>query len=260
MTFRSLRILALLGLAVLASAASAAGEVIRVLCYNIHHGEGIDGKLDLERIAKLIVDTKADLVGLQEVDRGVERTQKRDLPAELARLTGLQVVFERNIVHQGGDYGNAILSRFPIRSSKNTHYRMLRAGEQRGLLETVVEIHGREVLFANTHIDYRPDDSERLLNVDEMKRAVEAARPRPAIVVGDFNSVPGSRTHEKMKTFLIDTWEVAGRGDGATSPTRKPSKRIDYIYVSREFEPLEVRVLRSEASDHLPVLAELRLR
>ena len=59
------------------------------MSYNIHHGEGIDGKLDLERIAKLIVDVKADIVGLQEVDRGCERTQKRDLPAELGKLTGL---------------------------------------------------------------------------------------------------------------------------------------------------------------------------
>ncbi|MEX2025646.1 MAG: endonuclease/exonuclease/phosphatase family protein, partial [Pirellulaceae bacterium] len=61
---------------------------LRVLTYNIHHGEGIDGKLDLPRIARVIESVDPDLVALQEVDRRVERTGSVDQPAELARLTG----------------------------------------------------------------------------------------------------------------------------------------------------------------------------
>lgn len=53
------------------------------MSYNIHHGEGPDKRLDLERIAKVITHARADIVGLQEIDRGCERTQKRDWPAEL---------------------------------------------------------------------------------------------------------------------------------------------------------------------------------
>src|SRR5687767_689864 len=101
--------------------AQPSSTVIRVMSYNIHHGEGLDGKLDLERIAKLITDAKADIVGLQEVDRGSERTQKRDLPAELAKLTGMTVQFDKNIPNQGGEYGNAVLTKFPIKRAKNTH-------------------------------------------------------------------------------------------------------------------------------------------
>ena len=236
-------------------------QPLRVMSYNIHHGEGLDQKLDLERIAKVILDAKADLVGLQEVDRGCERTQKRDLPAELAKLTAMHVAFEKNIPYQGGEYGNAVLTKFPIKSAKNTHYKMIRPGEQRGVLQLVLDIRGREVLFMNTHIDYRPDDTERLMNTDELKQIVAAAGTKPIILCGDFNSIPGTQTHEKMKAFLTDTWEVVGQGDGFSFPVRTPTKRIDYIYISRAtIEPVKMDVLRSEASDHLPVIAELRLK
>src|SRR6185295_732374 len=69
---------------------------IRVMTYNIHHGEGLDGKVDLLRIAELIKREGADLVALQEVDKGVARTARRDLPGELAELTGLSCVFSNN--------------------------------------------------------------------------------------------------------------------------------------------------------------------
>lgn len=242
------------------SAHAQAPVTVRVMSYNIHHGEGIDRKLDLERIAKLILDAKADLVGLQEVDRGVERTARRDLPAELAKLTGMAVVFERNITYQGGEYGNAVLSRFPVRRSENTHYRMLRPGEQRGLLQVVLSISGRDVLFLDTHLDFRPDDAERLSNVEEIQQVVSAAGTMPVILVGDFNTVPETATHQKIKAFLSDAWELVGQGPGFTISAAKPSKRIDYVFISRPaIEALRMEVLSSIASDHLPVLAELRL-
>lgn len=241
--------------------AQPAPATLRVMSYNLHHGEGLDGKLDLERIAKVIVDAKADLVGLQEVDRGVARTQKRDLPAELAKLTGLPVVFENNHPYQGGEYGNAILSRYPIVRSKNTHYQMLRAGEQRGVLQVVIDVGGREVLFLNTHLDYRPDDAERRLNVGELKAIVAAAGPRPVVLVGDFNATPESRTIALLREFLTDAWPAVGRGEGFTIPVRKPAKRIDYVWVTEAtLQPLHMEVLTSDASDHLPIVAELRLK
>ena len=240
--------------------AAPAPTTLRVMTYNIHHGEGLDQRLDLQRIAKLILDARADIVGLQEVDRGCERTQKRDLPAELAKLTGMRVHFEKNIPYQGGEYGNAVLTKFPIKSARNTHYQMLRPGEQRGVLQLVLEVHGRDVLFLNTHLDYRPDDSERLKNVDELKQIVAAAGTMPVILCGDFNATPESRTVEKLRAFLTDSWTIVGKGDGFTIPVKKPAKRIDYIWVSREtITPKSIEVLHSEASDHLPVIAELRL-
>lgn len=250
-------LIALLSFAV----ARAADTPLRVLTYNIHHGEGLDQRVDLERIAALIKETKADLVALQEVDRGVERTAKRDLPAELAKLTGLTAVFENNFHYQGGEYGNAILTKFPVKSTKNRHYKMLRTGEQRGVLQVILDVNGRDVLFMNTHIDYRPDDAERQLNVGELKELVAGAGKMPIILCGDFNDIPGSRTHTRVKEFLTDSWEAVGQGPGFSIPVRKPTKRIDYIWITpATLTPLKMEVLHSEASDHLPVLGEFRLK
>lgn len=253
----------LVGLLSLAGCATSPANrpAFRVLSYNIHHGEGIDGKIDLERIAALIKENNVDIVALQEVDKGVERTARRDFPKELAQLTGMHVYFDRNIIYQGGDYGNAVLTRFPIKKKKNTHYKMLREGEQRGVLQLVLDVHGKDLLFMDTHIDYRPDDAERVINADELEQIVAKAGKMPVILCGDFNDVPGSRTHQKIKKFLSDTWELVGHGDGFSIPAEKPTSRIDYIWISEQsIQPLKIEVLKSQASDHLPVLGEFRFR
>lgn len=241
--------------------AQSPSDTIRVLSYNIHHGEGVDQVLDLERIAKLILEAKADIVGLQEVDRGVERSGKRDLPAELAKLTGMRVHFEKNIPHQGGEYGNAVLTRFPIKSAKNTHLKQLAPGEQRGVQQLVLDVRGREIVFINTHIDYRANPPERTLDAEALKQMVADAGKRPVILVGDFNAMPTSPFITSVKSFIADAWEITGKGDGFTIPVKKPTRRIDYVFVSKEtVTPVRLEVIPSIASDHLPLLAELRLK
>lgn len=246
----------------LATALPAAHPVtLRVLCYNIHHGEGLDGKLDLERIARVILDAKADIVGLQEVDRGVERTQRRDLPAELAKLTGMTVQFDRNIPHQGGEYGNAVLTRFPIRRARNTHLTMIGQGEQRGVQQVVLDVDGREVLFMNTHLDARRDSAERERSAVELVQLVAAAGAMPVILVGDFNAVPDSPAIATVRAALTDVWSVVGNGPGHTVPVKNATRRIDYVWITpATITPVSMSVPYSEASDHLPILAELRLK
>jgi endonuclease/exonuclease/phosphatase family metal-dependent hydrolase len=230
------------------------------MTWNIHHGEGTDGRLDLERIARRIREAQPDLVALQEVDRGVARTQGRDLPAELAALTGLSPAFHRNIEYQGGEYGNATLSRWPILSVTNHHYAMLREGEQRGLLEVVVKIGGRQLAFWNTHIDHRPDDAERVSNVREIRQFLMDS-PHDVVLAGDFNDLPDSRVHRGLREVFKDAWIEAGQGAGATFPGRSP-RRIDYIWIDQDapIEVTTVRVIESDASDHWAVVAELRYR
>jgi endonuclease/exonuclease/phosphatase family metal-dependent hydrolase len=237
-------------------------KTFRVMTYNIHHGAGLDGKVDLQRIADLIKREQADIVALQEVDKGVQRTARRDCPAELAALTGMTCVFSNNFHFQGGEYGNAVLTRFPIKRWTNRHYKMLRPDEQRGLLQLVLDVRGRELVFLDTHIDYRGDDAERLLNAAEIAEAIQPYRGRPMILCGDFNDTPGSHTHQKIAQAFEDAWMVAGKGDGFTIPADKPRKRIDFIWLSKEppITALGIWVPASEASDHLPVVGEFRLR
>jgi endonuclease/exonuclease/phosphatase family metal-dependent hydrolase len=239
---------------------SARPAAFRVMTYNIHHGEGLDGKVDLARIAALIQRERADIVALQEVDKGVARTQRRDLPAELAQLTGLNCVFSNNFNYQGGEYGNAILTRFPVVSATNLHYQMLRPGEQRGLLQVTLDVRGRRVVCMNTHIDYRGDDAERLLNVAQMLDVAANAGSRPVILCGDFNDTPGSRTHERLKARFDDAWEQVGQTEGFTYPAGEPRKRIDYVWVTRasSIRPVSAAVIVSDASDHRPVVVEFQ--
>lgn len=241
---------------------TASGTHFRVMTYNIHHGEGLDGKVDLERIAELIRKEGADIVALQEVDQGVARTARRDLPAELARLTGFTCVFSNNHAFQGGNYGNAVLSRFPVKRWTNLHYQMLRPDEQRGLLQLELDIHGREVVFMTTHIDYRPDDSERWANVGEIESAAAQYGRKPVILCGDFNATPDSRVCRRLCETFDDTWARIGQGEGNTYPVETPQRRIDYIWVSKAASvvPLKVWVPTTAASDHLPVVAEFGLR
>ena len=230
----------------------------RAMTYNIHHGEGLDGRLDLERIAAVIREQRADLVALQEVDKGVERTARRDLPAELAALTGMTSLFHNNFPFQGGEYGNAVLTRFPVKRSTNTHLRMLRPGEQRGVMQVVVDVYARDLLFLNTHIDFRSDDAERLENVAQFREVLAQYGNLPALFGGDFNDTPGSRTYLAMAAMFDDVWTRAGAGEGFTIPSGAPNKRIDYLWLRQgsTVRPVRAWVPRTDASDHLPVVAE----
>ncbi|MFN7138349.1 MAG: endonuclease/exonuclease/phosphatase family protein [Limisphaerales bacterium] len=239
--------------------ASSPEKTFRVMTFNIHHGVGIDGKLDLERIAEVIKQEKADLVALQEVDKGIPRSNKLDVGGELAQMTGMRSVFSNNYAFQGGQYGNAILSRFPIVSIDHRLLPKTDLPEQRGWLKTVVNVHGRELSLWNTHIDHRRDDTERMLAVTKFK---EWAREEklPILFCGDFNALPGSRTFNEMTEQFDDVWLKVGEGNGFTFPVKNSNRRIDYIFLSKGagIEPIRAWVPQTEASDHLPVVAEFK--
>ncbi|HEX6960419.1 MAG TPA: endonuclease/exonuclease/phosphatase family protein [Lacipirellula sp.] len=234
-------------------------QELRVITYNIHHGEGTDGKIDLERIAKLLMAEKPHLVAVNEVDQGTSRTHQIDMPAELARLTGMKAVFEKNIDFEGGRYGNAVLSSLPIRRHENHKLPSNYEGEQRGVLEIELGEDGGDetLLFLATHLDYRPDDTERMWSVKKIEEIIADRRDVPTILAGDLNASPDSRV---MAAFA-KTWTLANKEPLATFPAAKPEKQIDYILVrpADRWEVVEVRVLdESVASDHRPLLAVLR--
>ena len=249
------------GKATMASATQAP-DTIRILNYNIRFGLGMDNVLDLRRIADLILETRADLVALQEVDVGVRRSFEFDLMQVFAGYTGMEPVFYRNIFHDGGEYGNGILSRFPVVSRRNHHIVVEGGGEQRGLLQTEIQIGDVKLAFMNTHLDHRPPDGQRLAGVQQIIETKRAYRGLPLIITGDFNDLPGSRMHENMKEYFTDVWEVLGEGDGFTFRSDRPERRIDYVFYSNNrvtpggptVRPVSIEVLDTQASDHLPIL------
>lgn len=234
---------------------------LRVMSYNIRHGEGLDGKIDLERIAKVIDNAHVDLVALQEVDRGVERSGREDQPARLGKLTGMKAIFEKNIDFQGGEYGNAVLSRLPVLSHQNHHLPRSLPQEQRGMLEVHVRADRQEVVFLATHFDYHPDDGERLASADMLRERVEALGRVPVIAAGDLNARPDSPVITKLLEFMYDTYRT-GSAPLFTFPANNPDRRIDYILQNAYplLAPMSYQVIDDRvASDHRPVVAEFIL-
>ncbi|MEX0794313.1 MAG: endonuclease/exonuclease/phosphatase family protein, partial [Pirellulaceae bacterium] len=233
---------------------------IRVLSYNIHHGRGMDDKVDLARLAKIIQSVRPDIVALQEVDRNVERSAQVDQPAELAKLTGMQVVFGGNIPLQGGDYGNALLSRWPIHRSQNHLLPNTDGGEQRGVLEAEINVpgHATPLLFLNTHLDHRRADAQRLDSAKQINQWVEKSPRRPALLAGDLNATPESPTLGEFKKH----WTPSNTEPRLTIPVKEPNRQIDFVLFSPEdrWTVVETTVLNEPvASDHLPILAVLEL-
>jgi len=255
---RALRILALVCCvcfcASAAQAARARARLLSVMTYNIHVGVGMDKKLDLARIAAVINEKRPDLVGLQEVDRGVKRTNGVDQIAELARLTKMDYAFAPNLDYQGGKYGVAVLSRHPVLAIDHRRFQNLREAERRGFLRVEIQLGGRRVHFVTTHLDYQHADG-RLFEARQLLKALGEVRG-PVILSGDFNDEPTGQTYKLLTETFIDAY--GGPTGGLTYPADKPRKRIDYIFLRRG-DGLRVRKVdaesTSQASDHLPFVA-----
>ena len=255
-----MKLSAIVCLAAATWAAGAAAEPVRlrVLAYNIHHGEGLDGRLDLDRIAGVIRDADADVVLLQEVDQRVERSGDVDQPEELARLTEMQAAFGDNLKLGDGRYGNAVLSRFPILRRRNHRLPRPHESEPRGVLEVELEMpsDAAPLTVFCTHFDHRYNEERRLAAKFVLERAVELG-DRPLLLGGDLNATPESPPLET----LARRWRRTGGRDAFTSPSVRPRRKIDYVLVAGAgWRLIETAVVEEPtASDHRPVLAVLEL-
>jgi endonuclease/exonuclease/phosphatase family metal-dependent hydrolase len=228
-----------------------AGEKVRVLTYNIHHGEGTDGKLDLERIAAVIRSVDPDFVAVQEVDIRTTRTGGVDQAAELSRLTKMHAVFGKTIDHQGGWYGNALLSRWPLQGMKAHALPFTPGREKRGILEGAALLPVPLRFFA-THFDITEAD-----RITASAAMAEVTAGVPAILAGDLNAVPGSKP---IQALLEAGWTSAAPASLLTSPAESPKRQIDYVmfYPRNNWRVVEVRVLDEPvASDHRPLFVIL---
>lgn len=243
-------------LSILACTACTSTTELRVLSYNIKHGRGNDGKVDIRRAAGLIRDTKADLVVLQEIDNGVLRSGSQDQMAVLAELTGLHARFGAFMPYQGGHYGMGLLSRYPILES--TNHRLPDGAEPRTVLDARVQLpDGDELVLCGVHF-YRTEE-ERLAQARAVVDAF-AQTTTPMILGGDFNSLPGSAVMELIERH----WTNTDKGeDRFTMSSDDPRTEIDFILYrpADRFEVVSVDVLDEPVvSDHRPVLMVVKLR
>ena len=243
---------------------------LRVLVYNIHAGKDAHGIDNLARVATVVRAAAADIVLLQEVDRGTRRSGGVDQVAELSRLTGMHAAFGNTLDYDGGKYGIALLSRWPI--ARDTLVRLKveppqeRAGgsyEPRGALRAEIASPYGALTVVNTHLDPSGSDRWRSQEVRGVLALVDQASSGGRAIVlvgGDFNSTPGSSTHAAMTDDgWHDAWMVCGDGAGLTYPADSAVKRIDYLYFSGGVRCASARVPETTASDHRPLQVELLL-
>jgi len=235
--------------------------VLCVASYNIRHGRGIDGTVDLERTTVALRSLEADLIALQEVDRNCTRSGKVDMAAELGKALGMHHAFGSFLDFQGGEYGMAVLSRFPILAQKR---HVLPAGaEPRCALEIQVATPGCPKLsFIGIHNDWT-DEAVRRRQVTTLL-TVLGEPDHATILAGDFN---GERTDPSLLGLANAKWTIHKKklpsiwgpgGPGAkTFPADKPTTEIDFI-VTRGLPASHVfhkSINERKASDHLPIKA-----
>jgi endonuclease/exonuclease/phosphatase family metal-dependent hydrolase len=244
----------------------APASTLKVLVYNVHAGKDAKGVDAIQRISDLVKSSGADIVFLQEVDKGTKRSGDVDQPAEYARRTGLHVAFGRSLDYDGGEYGIAMLSRWPITNDTAIHLPVTPAQERSGgsheprvaMRATTVTPLGPVALF-NTHIDASGTDVWRLQEIQTIIPLAKSEKNAPVLFGGDFNSTPESKVQNELRASgMRDSWATCGTGDGLSYPADRPVKRIDYLFLLGGVECTRAEVLVSEASDHRPVLFTVR--
>lgn len=263
-------------------AANDPGAPIRVVSYNVLGGRNTDGARDLERLARVILTLEPDLVALQEVDRGTRRLGGLDLAAELGRRTGMKAWFGAAMEYDGGEYGEAVLSRLPVAGARV--HPLPRTGDREPRAALAVRVQrpgGCEFVFVGTHLDHEPPHGDRIAQAHELLRVVRSEYGDvPVVIAGDMNAEPGSPPMRVLAQGSIGAWEarrVAGlpvAQPGPTFPSGAPDRRIDHVLLrpSTRWTVLDATTadrwqdtapgwhdLLRVASDHLPVIVDLRI-
>lgn len=220
---------------------------VRIMTFNIHHGEGEDGIYDIGRIADFILTHKPDLVMLQEVDRGFsERSNNEDQPTMLADHLGYHYFYGPNI---GDSYGNMILSRFPLDGAINIPLPNPAGKEPRGLIYGTVEIGGKRIALYCTHLSaFSAENRARQI---ARLGDILMGQKYPAICGGDFNTRPS----EQLALLL---------SPGRTFSSRRQlglDDGIDDVLLSADLENAVVSGYIAETvySDHPAYIIDCRL-
>lgn len=254
-----------------AGPAPASPARLRIASYNIRHGAGVSGRVDLARTSETLRHIAPDVVFLSEVDQGWRRSGFVDQAAYLARALEMPythfapALSTRSLLFAApgatARYGNLFLSKLPVLAAGDSPLPRIGQSEPRNVAWIDLELPGGIVRLYGTHLSLVARERvEQLRTLGELL----AASPHPSIVLGDFNSPP-LRLKSEAPFLWNPPWHdahlAAGEGEGLTFPAQAPASRIDYVFVHSELLPRLSRsaVYPSDASDHLPVMVELTL-
>ncbi|MGQ1788232.1 endonuclease/exonuclease/phosphatase family protein [Saccharicrinis sp. GN24d3] len=232
--------------------------IVKVLSFNILHGATMNNDFDLDRLAKVIADADPDLVAMQEVDFKTNRARKYDLVTELGWRTKMVPLFARAMAYDGGEYGEGILSKRTIISSRNVALPYSKGHEPRAAVEvTLVLDQGDTISFVGTHLDHEEgvdrDNQARKIN------EVFSKNKYPTILAGDLNATPESSTIKILEKVWMPSY---GNNPEPTYPSVKPKIKIDYVMFTpiERWKVIETEVIQDKvATDHCVYLVTLQL-
>ena len=230
------------------------GFPVRIMTYNLHNGFNTQGRLDVESLAQVIEDNDPDIVALQEISRGWLVSGRLDMLTWLSQRLDLPYVFGPTA---DPFWGNAILSRYPVLNVTEYELPPRNLFILRGLTVASIDLgDGDQIQVIATHFHHLEEDSG--VRKVQSQFVVDLWDGAPATVfLGDLNAEP---QHPEMGILRDAGLSDATTGkDGAelTFPSYDPEKRIDYIWVSPDLSTRDIKVPKSTASDHLPVMAEI---
>lgn len=237
----------------------------RVTTYNIHKCRGLDRRVRPKRIADVLKEIDADVVALQEVAGMDQAARELNQVRAIAEELGYDFRIGENRRHRGAAYGNAVLSRLPIRADHN-HDLTCRRYEPRGCLEVAITVAGREPVplqIFNVHLGTgffeRRYQAHRLLEVI----AGDNDSSSPRIILGDFNEWTRGLTTRLLSRHLHSAEPEQRLGRARTYPGVFPLLHLDHVYYNSPLKLQSISVHRSRlalaASDHLPIVAEFAL-
>ena len=230
-----------------------AGESLRLLSYNLHHGEGTDGKVDLVRIADYIKLQQPDIVFLQEIDKVCTRSGKVDQAAKLGELSGMTPYFAKFMDFQGGEYGMALLTKLPVVETRTI---TLPAGDEaRSAAVMTVKTANGPLTVASIH--FYNSEAQRMAQAKALVAAL-GEETANVILMGDFNSEPA----DPVMTWLAGRFQFPEKQGAMTFtwPSDSPRANIDHILfrLSEPWKVKDYRVLDEKIlSDHRPILCVL---
>lgn len=238
--------------------AGSMNNQLRVMAYNIHHCNppSKPGLSDLDAVAAAIKAQNPDLVALQEVDVNTARSGKNNQAREIAKKLGMKYFFAKAIDHEGGDYGVAILSKYPLSETKINRLptEASTKGEPRILATAKIRLPGGKLIrFGSTHLDAQKGPVNREMQIAEINR-LAGEETLPFIIAGDFNATAGST----VINLLDEEFKRTCSNCDPTIPVITPTKTIDFIAFrpGTAFKAISTRVIPERyASDHLPVMA-----
>ena len=232
--------------------ASIRGVLLRVMTYNIKGQSALLHSDHIRKIAGVIREAGADIVGLQEVHRGTWQSRKRDQVAELEEASGMKAYFGPSF---GDAYGNAILTNGTV---EEQHVEPLPGGgEPRSLFATTIDAGGVRLHAYVTHLAAwgRFGSSKRLPQAEAVAKRVQQST-LPFVLMGDFNAKPSSA---ELRVFLEG--KFVGSCFKPDVITHRGTKQcLDYIFVDPGWEVRNARVIELGPSDHWPLIAELEKR